>query len=535
MTNELKINLKKYIQPFEKILAFRELSALSGVLLNESDALEVGVNYRTLNTLVSSKTLVDRLTYWESVESNEVETITKQSLRESTINLVRNGIAIDVLKSKLPFDGNVPLPNRRCLRYGSHGIHEYRGKFFPQLVRSLINISGTHSGGTVADPMSGSGTTVTEAVLAGCKGQGLDMNPLSVKLGNVKVSLLSANPKNLELSYEQLRTELMASEPHNISNRDYFKSLPNEDQDYLNTWFSEDVLDAMDDICSSISRLTDLHSKDLARIALSNIIRSVSWQKVADLRIRKEVRFDVEIDPKKEFLEEIGRSVRAVLAFLYQNGTLENNEYKIIEGDARNCGEIWGDSSVDVIITSPPYATALPYLDTDRLSLCYLGLLPRPEHRHRDKFMIGNREVSEKIRKDYWERYVVDKASLPISVSMLIDKVHDLNAGTSVGFRRRNLPALLSKYFFDMKEVIEGMMTALKPGHFAYVVVGNNHTIAGGQRVNIQTAMLLQDIAASIGFEISKSLNMEMLVSRDIFKENAMASEEILVFKKPVI
>ena len=32
-------------------------------------------------------------------------------------------------------------------------------------------------------------------------------------------------------------------------------------------------------------------------LSLSNVIRSVSWQKNDDLRVRKELRLDVEIDP----------------------------------------------------------------------------------------------------------------------------------------------------------------------------------------------------------------------------------------------
>lgn len=533
MVYELKLNLKKYIQPFERILAYRELSALAGIKLDEQTLLVEGLATLMVQSSAPPDDLASRLTYWESVQGTGGSTVTLQSLRESTTNLVRNGIALDDLRSKLPFGQDVPLPNRRCLRYGTHGIHEYRGKFFPQLVRSLINISGIPVGGTVGDPMSGSGTTVVEAVLAGFQGRGLDMNPLSVRLGTAKASLLEASPYLLQKSYEQLRDELMASEPYNVSNRSYFKSLPTEDQGYLTGWFSEDVLDAMDDISMAIAKVKDSHSRDLANIALSNIVRSVSWQKVDDLRVRKEVRFDIEIDPKKEFLEEIGRSVRAVLAFLLQNGTLTEADYQIQEGDARNCGQIWGQACMDVIITSPPYATALPYLDTDRLSLCYLGLLARPEHRNRDKSMIGNREVSESTRKSYWSKYVEDRGTLPMSVSALIDKVANLNEGTEVGFRRKNLPALLSKYFFDMKEVIAGMLVALKPGRCAFVVVGNNHTIAGGQRVDIQTARLLQDVAASIGFEIAEPLQMDMLVSRDIFKGNAMATEEILVFRKP--
>ncbi|WP_181461285.1 TRM11 family SAM-dependent methyltransferase [Cupriavidus phytorum] len=529
----MKLKIKPYIQPFERELAFREVKALTGSYPESQSTAKICNTDYCVDTTLSRSALADRLAYWESIQDSRGVQITLQSLRESTVNVVRNGIALDSLREQLPFSTEIPLPNRRCLRYGTHGIHEYRGKFFPQLVRALINISGTRPGGVVADPMSGSGTTVVEAVLAGCRGRGLDMNPLSTLLGNTKTNLLRADAEALAASYTQLRDELLAVEPRVAKKLEHLSSLPEEDQRYLKSWFSDDVLAGLDDISQAIFRLEDKYARALARIALSNIIRSVSWQKSEDLRIRKEVRLDIEIDPKKEFLEEIGRSVRAVLAFLYQNGSLDDLDFEIADGDARRCAEVWGENSVDVIITSPPYATALPYLDTDRLSLCYLGLLPRPEHRTRDQAMIGNREVTERTRKEHWARYLAEKNFLPSSVIALIDQIHSLNSATEVGFRRRNLPALLSKYFFDMKEVIVGMKTSLKPGCSAFVVVGNNHTIAGGHRVDIQTANLLQDVASDVGFEVGEPLSMEMLVSRDIFKKNAMGSEEILVFRKP--
>jgi DNA modification methylase len=532
--NTLRARIKPYIQPFERTLALRELQALSNDIPRRIGRPEDPTSEFEVFSAISAACLASRLAYWESVDHSSGSTITTQILRESTINLVRNGIAIDSLRQQLPFGDDVPLPNRRCLRYGTHGVHEYRGKFFPQLVRSLINISGLQPGATVGDPMSGSGTTVVESILANCTGRGLDMNPLSVFMGNVKAKLLSADPERIARDYEKVRSELMATESRRGRCLAYFESLPDADRSYLSAWFSPEVLSGLDDISLAILRVEDENSRDLMRVSLSNIIRNVSWQKNDDLRVRKDVRLDVDIDPKKEFLEELGRSVRAVLAFLFQNLPVPNPKFEIVAGDARSCGSSWGENSIDVVITSPPYATALPYLDTDRLSLCYLGLLPRPEHRIRDKSMIGNREVSEKIRKDYWGKHIREKSKLPQSVSELIDKIDTLNSGTSVGFRRRNLPALLSKYFFDMKEVIEGIKIALKPGHCAFVVVGNNHTVAGGQRVDIQTAKFLSDIAASIGFEIADPLPMEMLVSRDIFKGNAMASEEILVFKKPL-
>jgi site-specific DNA-methyltransferase (cytosine-N4-specific) len=314
----------------------------------------------------------------------------------------------------------------------------------------------------------------------------------------------------------------------------YFDSLPPRDQEYLSAWFSQQVLQDLDEIVRTIQQ-SDERVRDFFRLCLSNIVRSVSWQKNDDLRIRKELRVDAEIDPIREFLEEMGRSVRIVLALLYQNKGTSLGAFEITGGDARDLKSAWSrrKGKIDTIITSPPYATALPYLDTDRLSLCYLGLLSRPEHRQKDQNMIGNREISEGQRAMYWELFESKKKKLPKSVSALVQKVSTLNSQIEVGFRRRNLPSLLTKYFIDMQQVFAGMVAVLRPGSTAFVVIGNNHTIAGGERVEIETASLLVDLASSAGMKFERRIPMEMLVSRDIFKNNAVASEEILCFRTP--
>jgi site-specific DNA-methyltransferase (cytosine-N4-specific) len=150
--NTLRARMKPYIQPFERELAFHELRSLSNV---EHDSIKTidGVEPEfIITTNCTPSVLADRLAYWETVSMDTQVHVTTQALRESTVNLVRNGVALDTLAHQLPFtaDKTIPLPNRRCLRYGTHGIHEYRGKFFPQLVRSLINISGAQIGGVVA-------------------------------------------------------------------------------------------------------------------------------------------------------------------------------------------------------------------------------------------------------------------------------------------------------------------------------------------------------------------------------------------------
>lgn len=530
MKQPLICRMKPYIQPFERTLAIAELSAIAGAKPVAVDETEQPILF-SLPSVVKAETLARHLAYWEIIETDK-PIFTTQVLRERTVNVVRNGVPPKDIPQLLKDD--IVLPNRRCLRYGTHGIHEYRGKFFPQLVRSLINIADVPKQGIVADPMCGSGTTDVEAVLGEFHALGLDMNPLSVLMARNKCALLSVAPELLNSTYEALRDKLVRPSSKRIGKLTYLASLPARDQEYLSAWFSEQVLQDLDEVARAILQ-SDERVRDFFRLCLSNIIRSVSWQKDDDLRVRKELRLDVEIDPIREFLEELGRSVRVVLAFLYHNRETKFGTFDIGEGDARDLATLWKKwkGKIDAVITSPPYATALPYLDTDRLSLCYLGLLPRPDHRRKDQHMIGNREISEKQRLTYWKIFESGKKKLPKSVSALIQKVDTLNSKIEVGFRRRNLPALLTKYFMDMQQVFEGMKAVLRPGCPAYVVIGNNHTIAGGERVEIDTANLLVDIATAVGMKSGRRIPMEMLVSRDIFKKNAVASEEILCFRTP--
>ena len=94
---------------------------------------------------VKAAALARNLAYWEAIEADQPY-LTTQVLRERTVNVVRNGVAPKEIPHLLRAE-EIGLPNRRCLRYGTHGIHEYRGKFFPQLVRSLINIAGIPNAG----------------------------------------------------------------------------------------------------------------------------------------------------------------------------------------------------------------------------------------------------------------------------------------------------------------------------------------------------------------------------------------------------
>lgn len=506
----VKLELKPYLQPFERLLAFRELKAL----LEPQDSVTEQHGIWLAHTEVSDEVLRERLTYWQRVGRDQLEP-TLQKLLEFT----QNGSAQVTERGE--------LHKARRLRYGPHDLHEYRGKFFPQLVRSLISISGVSEGAVVLDPMCGSGTTPCEAVASSRAAIGADLNPLSVLIARVKATVPAQDPTAF---YKNTHERLSHFE---FSEADPAKIWSGDDVRYLGMWFDPAALSELASIVSEIRKIRLPAYRDLFRVFLSNIVRSVSWQKAADLRVRKEVLPYASGTARARFLAEAATQIDRIHSYLSVLKLREPANVEIRHGNAVDVASIFPErrGAVDVLVTSPPYATALPYLDTDRLSLIVLGLLPRKSHGDAERDMVGTREVSERERREAWAAYELRKSELPAGISNLIDRIAAENHGEGVGFRRRNLPALLGKYFLSMLDAMRSAHALMKPGTFGYYVVGNNSTEVRGEKIEIPTDDFLFDLGATAGWTPVEKIPMELIVSRDIFRENRGSSETILCFK----
>ena len=473
-----------------------------------------------INTSVDARHLTNRLAYWEYIEQNGKCFFTQQARYENCACSPKN--KVDTPPS------SIKLSNRRNLRYGVHGLHEYRGKFFPQLVRSLINSEKLESGTNILDPMCGSGTTLVEAEILGCNAFGVDMNPLSVLMSRAKTLIAKSTPEDYLHQYSVLRERLQ-----NINIQDdWLSSLPEKDQIYIKNWFAPDVYKQLGPIIRIINTTVDEAYSLLFKVVLSNIIRRISYQKESDLRVRME-KNSIAWDVRQEFLKELQRSHDVLLGFLQEPKNIKS--FAVVRrGDCRVLSSIVPNliGKTDSIITSPPYATALPYLDTDRLSLYCLSLMSRSAHRSNDYLMIGNREITDSLRKAYWQEYIKNKNILPGDICKIIDRVDEAIHTQTVGFRRQNLPALLAKYFFDMRAVLKEVTVMLHENASAFVVVGNNHTTVGNDKIEINTHDLLYQLGESVGLTCEQMIDMEMLISRDIFKDNSGTSEKIICFRK---
>jgi hypothetical protein len=214
------------------------------------------------------------------------------------------------------------------------------------------------------------------------------------------------------------------------------------------------------------------------------------------------------------------------------------HEAHVREGDARSAGAFKAlgleQDSVDAIITSPPYATALPYIDTDRLSLLVLLGLNVTARRPLESSMVGSREISISERRA-WDGRIRDGGSegVPNEITRFVRALHRANTGGGAGFRRQNLPSLLLRFFSDMLLVFRNCAGVLRPGGEAMMVVGDNVTEVRGLKRRIPTTDFVALLGRSVGLTLVERIPITVTTEHYVHLGNAITRNEVIRFRRP--
>ena len=514
--------------PYEKKLAELEVLRLSGRVAEEfSDGLKIVGDSTSLSRLCRS-------TYFREITIEGQKTLIPiQAQLEASANY-----RLDI-ESK--------PGKRQVTRYSAHGLHEYRGKFNPQIVRAIGNIVGIKQGDWILDPFCGSGTTLLEAFHNGWNAVGLDSNPLAVQIANAKIAAIRLHDKNLHGVVESLsdallyrighltfETPLTDSEIRQIAGNHWQDWLPN--YDYLTKWFILDVLVQFSTIFQEIDALLDVQAGLIARVILSDLVREVSLQDPSDLRIRRRKEFPDTYNVILPYVTALREKLNTIGKAKYHLSTDDSSQIAFRE-DIRGSYESLGNNmpqvqaeGFDGVITSPPYATGLPYVDTDRLSLVLFGLISADEIYDTQKVLIGSREISKLERDDLILAIDENQADLPEGVIGLCRALKKA-VSSKDGFRRHNVPGVIYKYFSDMANGFIQVRQLLKDNAYCALVVGMNHTTLGGKKFIIDTPKLLIEIAAQYDLRLDKLIELDTYQRYDIHQANSIRSEYLIILK----
>lgn len=424
--------------------------------------------------------------------------------------------------------------SRKDPKYLTHGIHPYKGKFYPQLVRPLLNILKIPKGGVVFDPFCGSGTVALESILNGYNAYGCDINPTAVEISIAKNTIINVEPYKF-----QKQIYLFQQELQNYVEKDYSNYFDQNAIEEIRSWFPEKVISKMGFIISKISKVTDARIRVFLRVILSSIIREISQQDPSDLRIRRR-KEPIEDAPVIElFLNNLKKQHNNIMYFhsIRNNAPNRIGEAVIWRGNSTDYDSVnkqLKESKVDVVITSPPYATALPYIDTNRLNMLVLDGLNANKRIPLEAEMTGTREIKKSTRNIYETKICNCDFETIISSTAkdIINSLYIENENADVGFRRKNMAALIYMYFRDMTNVMSTLDLVVKPGGYICIVIGDTKTTTGKGKLIIRTTQVLRETGTHFGWKLINDVPIRVTKEKYLHMNNSITENDILIFKK---
>lgn len=426
--------------------------------------------------------------------------------------------------------------SRKDPKYVTHGIHPYKGKFYPQLAKALINISAVSPGSVVLDPFCGSGTTLLESHLNGLSARGIDLNPLAARIARAKIGILSVDPAVVRDAIAILQEKITVA-PSPLP--DSMCSFPVRAHDEIRSWFPPPVVAKLNWLLSTIRATSAGLLRDFLEVTLSSIVREVSLQEPSDLRIRRRAEPIIDADVFGIFSKALDTNFRRLERFWAIRGYCPFSFYDahVVEGDSRRWPDLKAcmveEQSVDLVLTSPPYATALPYIDTDRLSLLILLGQTSSERRPLEFSLTGSREITVPERQELEETlFNFHNGDLfPRALLRFLHNLSELGIANDVGFRRRNLPALLLRYFLDMQRTLTNIRRAVKTSGRVFIVMGDNRTSVGEVTIDIPSTEFLIQIAESTGFRTVERIPITVTTENLLHMKNAIRENSVLVLE----
>lgn len=417
------------------------------------------------------------------------------------------------------------LPEIKNIDRYTHLIHTYPAKLLVHIPYFFLNNSFfSKKNDTVLDPFNGSGTVLLESILSNRNAFGADANPLARLIAEVKVSKLDT--KKLLVAAKKITTDAKK-----------YKNANAPDVVNCDFWFPEKTKLQLAKLLTAINKIEDEPTRKFMLVSFSNCVKKVSY---ADQR----VSVPVKLNPKryengskeKSKIDERLKHLESINVFdKFSSIALENierfkelekakingNTAKIISIDARslsigiNKKTLLKDESVQLVITSPPYAGAQKYIRASSLNLGWTQLATVRELLHLDKKNIG--------RENYRKSEIKISKTGIAAADKLIETVFVIKP------ERANI---ICNYILEMKDAFNETIRVLKKNGFLVLIVGNNKVC--NKEFNTQeyfTEYLISQ-GLKLQFKLIDDIRSYGLMTKRNKTADIISREWILVFKK---
>ena len=411
------------------------------------------------------------------------------------------------------FEDFVDEPNEITLYLTQFYGPPYKAKFHPRMIRALLNFAGVTQGNITGDFMLGSGTLAIESVLLNLATKGSDINPLTEIVTNAKIDTLAFDQKKLLVQINNFMANLSTS-----------AEISKEMSPFMQFFFKgkENLRNRALLMNKYIEEEVNPKYKDFFRCALASVISDA---------FKKKNESDINQMMNKELRQmwKIVYCFEKVKEFLH----VSIGEKKIITADIRkqSLADSIGENQIDLIITSPPYSTAIDYVKMDLPQLLLLDLIDSPKEL--DEKMMGTHRKTSDL--EMLSQQIKESKSLVQNDEDRFQKI-PLEAQKYILNLKKGdrLKTALRcyKFLYDMWDALNQMYRVLKPDGKCIIIIGNNFFKIDNEKREFRNGDFLEEMAQNkeIGFE-----KWHRKFEREYSKSSygTILKEDIIFLKKP--
>lgn len=425
-------------------------------------------------------------------------------------------------------DANKLRPEDRAI----HHWYRFVLSFPPHLVRNYVDRFDMHGSNIVLDPFCGAGTTLVECKRLGIASIGIEPNPIAHFASAVKadwsvdsLALSDFTDEVVASAKSALQdgvhdwSDLPLLQEYGVSPSPLRGLSPEQSKLLLKNSISPIPLHKTLVLLDAIDGHGHCQLRRYARLALANaLVHHISNLKFGPEVGVGRIRDDAPVlDVWRDCMQTIIHDIRLV-----QNTA--HVPAQVIKADSRDVGQVLEPSSVDAVITSPPYPNEKDYTRTTRLESVILGLIRNRSELRSLKMGLVRSNTRGVYKTDTDDREVHQHKE----IQGLAESIESrrIQLGKTSGFERL-YPRVTQLYFGGMRRHLASLRPVLKPKAKLAYVVGDQ---ASYLRVMIRTGHILANLARSLGYEVTGT---ELFRTRPSTATGAQLREEVVLLEWP--
>lgn len=382
---------------------------------------------------------------------------------------------------------------------------KYKEGFSSAFVKHILKQFGVpNTGQIILDPFAGIGTTMTTSIQNGFDSIGIELLAPGILATQARIASEYINKDEFEKIIQEIASVDFLN--RGVEKKYYFKHLT-----ITKGAFPEPTEIGIANFQKFISENCDNENvKSLLIFAVSSVLEDVSYTRKDGQYLRWDFRSPRKLKSKfnKGEIHDFKTRLLNKLQIISEDltgikGEQAQKKFDLISGSCLTKLHDIPSDSVDMVVTSPPYCNRYDYTRTYALELAFCGVDDKKIKELRQTLLsatVENKSKYNEIKESYnkiGKSELFEKIAHSFRTQPALNEILENLRLHRDDLNNKNIPNMISNYFFEMNFVINELSRTLRPN--GKVIMVNDNVQYNGSEIPVD--LILSEFADKAGLK----------------------------------